>query len=234
MSLYAIADLHLPFGENKPMSIFKGWENHTERLRENWNSAVGEQDTVVIAGDISWAAGIEAALPDFAFIDALHGRKIIIKGNHDYWWTSLSKMNAFLKSNNMNSIEFLYNNAFLVGNIAVCGTRGWLSEQLEASDKKLQKREAGRLEASVKAALALSEDSGITAEICAFLHYPPIYGGSEDYEIIDVLQGHGVKRCFYGHLHGASHKNALLGTRYGIEFSLISADFIGFKPLKVC
>jgi len=226
-SLYAIADLHLHFGVDKPMSIFQGWENHAERLRENWNKTVGEQDAVVVAGDISWGASLEAALPDFAFIDALNGKKIILKGNHDYWWTSLTKMNTFLLINDMNSISLLHNNAFSAGGVSICGTRGWFNEPDQAHNEKLQKREEMRLEASVKQAIELG------GEICAFLHYPPIYGDFENYALIDVLQRYGVKRCFYGHLHGAAHKNALLGVRYGIEFSLISADFVGFTPQKV-
>jgi hypothetical protein len=220
MSLFAIADLHLSFGCGKPMEIFKGWENHAERLRENWNKAVGVDDTVVIAGDISWAQRYEEALPDLEFIDSeLHGRKIILKGNHDYWWTSLGKMNTW------KSISFLRNNAFLVGDIAVCGTRGWMSEP--ETDEKLQRREELRLEASVKQAAAPG------TEIVVFLHYPPIYGGFENYNLIDIMQRHGVKRCFYGHLHGSAHKHAVRGTRYGIEFTLISADFVGFAPVRI-
>jgi len=235
MSLFAIADLHLSLGSDKPMSVFKGWESHIERLEQNWNAAVSPGDTVVLAGDTSWGTTLETALPDLNFInDKLHGKKIILKGNHDYWWTSLSKMNEFLAANNLDKIDFLYNNAFLVDRIAVCGTRGWLNERLSENDEphaeKLQKREAGRLEASVKRGSELIENGG---ELCAFLHYPPIYGGFEDYFLIDILQKYEIKRCFYGHLHGASHKNALSGTRYGIEFTLISADFVEFTPIRV-
>jgi hypothetical protein len=226
MSLFAIADLHLSLKSDKPMNIYKGWENHVEKLRENWNGAVSAEDTVVIAGDISWGKSLEEALPDFAFIDCeLNGRKIILKGNHDFWWTSAAKLNAC----GFKNISFLHRNAFLVDNIAVCGTRGWMSEP-EGDEKhceKLQKREELRIEASVKCALEFGK------EIVAFLHYPPIYGDFENYGLIDVLQKSGVKRCFYGHLHGGSHKNAVQGTRYGIDFSLISADFVGFAPVKV-
>jgi len=224
MSLFAIADLHLSLGGSKPMNIFKGWENHVEKLRENWNRVVGEADTVVIAGDISWARRYEDALPDLEFInEKLNGKKIILKGNHDFWWVSLGKMNTW------NNINFLHRNAFLVGDVAVCGTRGWMSEP-EGDEKhceKLQKREELKLEVSVKCAVELSD------KVCAFLHYPPIYGGFENYGLIDVLQKHGVKRCFYGHLHGSAQKNAVSGTRYGIEFTLISADFVGFVPVRI-
>jgi hypothetical protein len=218
MSLFAIADLHLSLGGSKPMNIFKGWENHADKLRENWNKVVGEGDTVVIAGDISWAQKYEEALPDLEFINSeLNGKKIILKGNHDFWWTSLRKMDTW------SNINFLRNNAFLVDSIAVCGTRGWL----ESTDKKLQKREELRLEASVKCAIELG------GEVVAFLHYPPIYGEFENYALIDVLQRHGVKRCYYGHLHGSAHKYAVSGKRYGIEFSLISADFVEFAPVCI-
>ncbi|MCL2638056.1 MAG: metallophosphoesterase [Oscillospiraceae bacterium] len=224
MSLFAIADLHLSLGGSKPMNIFKGWENHTERLRENWNKAVGAEDTVVIAGDISWGKNLENALPDLEFINSeLSGKKIILKGNHDYWWTSLSKLNALKLEN----ISFLHRNAFLVDNIAVCGTRGWFNEEDEKHCEKLQKREELRLEASVKHAA----ETGV--EPVAFLHYPPIYGGFENYNFIDVLQRYGVKRCYYGHLHGSAHKNAASGIRYGIDFTLISADFVGFTPVRI-
>jgi len=224
MKLFAIADLHLSFGNNKPMNIFKGWENYTERLRENWNKTVSESDTVVIAGDISWAVSLEEALPDLSFINSeLKGNKIILKGNHDYWWTSLSKLNNC----NFDRINFLYNNAFRAGGIAVCGTRGWFNEGDEKHCEKLQKREEMRLEASIKCALELGR------ELVAFLHYPPIYGGFENYGLIDVMQRQGIKRCYYGHLHGNSHKNAVSGIRYGIEFTLISADFVDFTPLQV-
>jgi predicted phosphohydrolase len=236
VSLFAIADLHLSFGGNMPMNIFKGWENHVRRLRENWNGIVGESDTVVIAGDISWGKSLETVLPDLEFISReLRGRKIILKGNHDYWWASLSKMNRFLAENNLNNISFLHNNAFIVENTVVCGTRGWFNEANDKHCEKLQKREETRLELSAKQALEISgggiESGGL--EVCAFLHYPPVYGGFENHNIIDVLRRYGIKRCFYGHLHGTAHKNAVTGTHYGIEFSLISADFVSFTPLQV-
>ena len=238
MSLFAIADLHLAMGsgcENKHMGIFKGWEKYTERLTENWNGAVGKDDTVVIAGDVSWADSLEGAFTDFEFINnTLHGRKIILKGNHDYWWTTLSKMNVFLASNEFYNISFLHNNAFLVDGAVVCGTRGYIKSPNETDDshaEKLRKREALRLEESVKRA---KECGGEYSEICAFLHYPPIYGGFENYEVIGILQGHGVKRCYYGHLHGqAARRYAVSGERYGIELSLVSADFVGFTPVKI-
>jgi len=180
MGLFAIADLHLSLGKNKPMCIFKGWENHAERLKENWNKLVGEDDTVVIAGDISWATELTDAVPDLLFIDEeLKGKKIILKGNHDYWWTSLSKLKAL----NLKNIDFLHNNAFLIGDIAVCGTRGWLNEEDKIHCEKLQKREALRLEASIKQAKALN-----ASEIYAFLHYSPAYGDFVNFHITDVLQ----------------------------------------------
>jgi len=224
MSLFVIADLHLSLGKSKPMEIFMGWDNHVERLTRNWNAVVRTDDTVVIAGDISWAQNLTDALPDLEYIDnVLNGRKIIIKGNHDYWWTSLSKLNNCGFTN----ISFLHRNAYLIGGIAVCGTRGWLGERGETPEK-LQKREAGRLEASARQAVELG-----ASEIIAFLHYPPIHCGQEDYEIIDVLQRFNIRRCYYGHLHGHAQKNAVTGTRYGVEFNLIAADFVSFTPQKI-
>ncbi|MCL2018492.1 MAG: metallophosphoesterase [Oscillospiraceae bacterium] len=230
MSLFAIADLHLSLGKDKSMKIFKGWERHAERLTQNWNDVVGEDDTVVIAGDISWAISLEDALPDLNFISkVLKGRKIIIKGNHDYWWTSVTKMNNFISENHMNNIEFLHNSAFIVEKAAVCGTRGWFNEGEPLQCEKMRKREESRLETSIRQAFEM----GHSSEVCVFLHYPPIYGDFTNYNIVDILQKNDVKRCFYGHLHGDSHKKAVLGKHYGIEFALISADFIDFKPLKI-
>ncbi|MCL2108566.1 MAG: metallophosphoesterase [Oscillospiraceae bacterium] len=246
MSLFAIADLHLSLGKDKPMCIFKGWENHTERLLANWNSRVTADDTVVIAGDISWAASLEDSLPDLDFIDReLHGKKIILKGNHDFWWATLSKVNSFLTDNKLQNISFLHNNAFLIGEIAVAGTRGWVHESDESHCEKIQKREPARLERSIESAKALTRRFEVsdehskalnpsnTGEICVFLHYPPAYGDFANYHLIDVLQKHRIKRCYYGHLHGSAHTKALLGEHYGVEFALISADYVGFTPVKI-
>ncbi len=227
MSIFAIADLHLSFGTNKPMDVFKGWSNYTEKLRENWVSSVGENDTVVISGDISWAMRLDDTAADFAFINELPGRKIFVKGNHDFWWSTKSKINAFLAQKGFNTISVLFNNAFEADGAAICGSRGWFYDAESDEDKKILMREVGRINASVNAGRALG------LEPIMFLHYPPVYGNAECGEILDALVKNGVKRCFYGHIHGNGAKNAFEGEKYGIEFKLVSSDYLKFKPMLV-
>ncbi len=227
MALYTMGDLHLPLGVNKPMDIFGGWNNYVERIRENWTDNIGVDDTVVIPGDISWAMNLEQALPDFRFIEALPGKKIISKGNHDYWWTTLAKINSFLEKYGLESISILHNNHFAYENYGICGTRGWINDSSEPADAKVLAREAGRLETSV----ASAEAAGL--EPIVFLHYPPIYGNEYNYDILDVLYRHGIKQCFYGHIHGSGHRYAVNGERDGIDFRLISGDYIQFFPYKI-
>ncbi len=227
MSIFAIADLHLSFGTNKPMDVFKGWSNYTERLRENWVSSVGENDTVVISGDISWAMRLDDTEADFTFINNLPGRKIFVKGNHDFWWSTKNKINTFLVQKGFNTISVLYNNAFEADGVAICGSRGWFYDAESDEDKKILMREVGRINASINAGKALD------LEPILFLHYPPIYGNAECGEILDALIKSGVKRCYYGHIHGDGAKHAFEGKKYGIEFKLISSDFLKFKPVSV-
>ncbi|MDE6591481.1 MAG: metallophosphoesterase [Oscillospiraceae bacterium] len=222
-----MGDLHLPFGVNKPMDIFGGWDNYVERIRENWTNNICEADTVVIPGDISWAMDLEQALPDFRFIEALPGKKIISKGNHDYWWTTLSKINSFFEKYGLESISILHNNHFAYENYGICGTRGWINDSSEPADAKVLAREAGRLETSV----ASAEAAGL--EPIVFLHYPPIYGNEYNYDILEVMYRHGIKQCFYGHIHGSGHRYAVNGERDGIDFRLISGDYIQFFPYKI-
>lgn len=223
MSLFAIGDTHLSFSCEKPMDIFKGWDNYTERLRSNWSRVVGENDTVVIAGDVSWAMTLADAKKDFEFINSLPGEKLILKGNHDYWWGTLGKMNAFVKDNGFNTIKFIHNNAYLVGDIAVCGTRGWFYDDA-APDEKVLQREAGRLKASIAAA----KKTG--GEPIAFLHYPPVNELVVCKEIFNILKDENIKYCYFGHLHGfVSPENARFNYG-GIQFELISADYLNFCP----
>lgn len=226
--LYTIGDLHLSFGADKPMDIFSGWTNYLERLESNWNSMITDDDTVILLGDHSWALKLEDAVKDFEYIHKrLKGKKILVKGNHDLWWNTMSKLNQFVESNGFDSIQFLFNNAFLVEGVAICGTRGWISENGEQPVLKVLNREAGRLEASVKEALKLG------GEPIAFIHYPPVYRAEENVYITDVLQRYGIKRCYYAHLHGASIKGALNGVHNGVDYRLVSADGVGFKPVKI-
>jgi predicted phosphohydrolase len=228
MSLFAIGDTHLSFGSDKPMDIFCGWQDYEKRLAENWRATVGRDDTVVIAGDITWAMRLEDTLRDFAFLDDLPGKKLLLKGNHDYWWSTKKKAETFFLQNGFSSLGILYNNAYRLGGVAVCGTRGWFFDCDEDGGNKIILREAGRLRMSIGAAKKLG------GEPVAFLHYPPVSSdGSHCREILDVLKDEGIKRCYYGHLHGPSCRYAVNGKVEGIKFSLISGDFLGFCPKLV-
>ncbi|MGN0621706.1 MAG: metallophosphoesterase [Porcipelethomonas sp.] len=228
MGLFAIGDLHLAFGDKtKSMDIFGGWENYTELLEKNWRELVSDEDTVVLAGDISWAMSLEKGYEDFRWIHSLPGKKIILKGNHDYWWNSRRKMENSFEKWGFDSLSILHNNHFRYGEYAICGTRGWVNMPGEAADAKVLAREAGRLSASLEPAAA----EGL--EPLVFLHYPPLYGNSFNYDILEVLYKYNVKRCWYGHLHGPSIRNAVNGERDGVDFRLISGDFLQFKPEKI-
>lgn len=227
--IYTIGDLHLPFGVgNKPMDIFPGWTNHVERLLENWNSKITDDDTVVVVGDHSWALKLEESRKDLEFIDReLKGKKILTKGNHDLWWSTTKKVTDFLNVNGFSTISILFNNAFLVEGVSICGTRGWISENGEPADLKVLNREAGRLEMSLQAGVKLG------GELVAFIHYPPIYKTEENALITEILRKYDVKRCYYAHLHGYSIKGALNGERGGVSYKLVSADSLGFDPIKI-
>lgn len=226
--LYTIGDLHLSLSSDKPMDIFPGWTNHLERLENNWNSKITAEDTVILLGDHSWALKLEDSLADLEFIDKkLNGRKILVKGNHDLWWSTMNKVTSFAAQNGFSTLSFLFNNAYLVEGKAICGTRGWISENGEPADAKVLNREAGRLELSLQAAAKLD------GELVAFIHYPPIYRQEENIPITDILHKYGVKRCYYAHLHGRSIKDALNGERGGVEYRLVSADGVGFDPVQI-
>lgn len=228
MSLFAIADLHLSLGTDKPMDVFHGWSDYVPRLKENWEKLITPDDTVVIGGDISWAMKLEECYEDFRFIHELPGQKIFLKGNHDYWWQTKKKIEDFLILNGFDSIRILFNNAYEVGGFAVCGTRGWYYDKEGEHDVKVINREIGRLKTSYAAALATGKRPIV------FLHYPPVYGDIECEEIMDALIELGVKTCYYGHLHGErTHKNAVLGDYKGIDFHLISCDYTRFLPVLV-
>ena len=224
MSLYAIADLHLSLSSGKPMNIFPGWDNHVERLEKNWQTTVSPDDTVVVPGDISWAINFEEAKADFDFINRLNGHKVIMKGNHDYWWNSMAKMNRFLEENGFDTITIVHNNYYPYGEYGICGTRGWIKDTEEPSDAKVLAREAGRLETSIKAALADGKKPIV------FLHYPPIFANDYNREILDVLFRYDIKTCYYGHLHGNAHRYAVCGEVDGINYQLIAGDFVQFCP----
>ena len=227
MAVYTIGDPHLSLGCDKPMDIFKGWDNHAERLFKNWRETVSESDTVALVGDLSWAMTLDEALPDFRAIDALPGRKILIKGNHDYWWSTRRKLDEFFSANGLSTLNILFNDAYIADGIVICGTRGWFYEQGAEDDDKVFRRECGRLEASLA---SLKDETG---ERVAFIHYPPISASLRVEPIISLLEKYGVKRCYYGHLHGAGAAYAFSGDYNGIHYELISADKLAFKPLRV-
>jgi len=209
------------------MDVFGGgWEGYVDKLREGLSQLLPE-DTVVLCGDISWGMSLEEAREDFAFLDALPGRKLILKGNHDYWWNTAAKMNRFFAENGFSTLHILHNNAYEYGGYALCGTRGWFYEEERASEhtEKVFRRELIRLEASLKAA-------GEKERIC-FLHYPPCYQGYTCPEIMELMERYGVKRCYYGHLHGGSHRLAVEGKYGAIEYHLVSADYLRFRPQKI-
>lgn len=232
MQIHAISDLHLSLSVDKPMDIFGGrWSNYMERLQEEWKSTVKEEDYVIIPGDISWATYIDEAVSDFIFIESLPGRKIISKGNHDYWWTTASKLLKFKEKYDLKSIEFMHNNCFDLGDILLCGTRGWQcpgDEEFGAEDNKIYQRELLRLELSLK-----SIPSGKESEVYVSLHYPPFNSQRQESGFVDIMKKYGVRKCIYGHLHGYSFKNAVQGEYDGIEYSLVSADYLNFRPIQI-
>ena len=227
MSLYAIGDLHLCLGAPKPMDVFGGaWVGYMDKLQEGI-STIKPEDTTVLLGDLSWALDLNQSAADFAWIDQIPGRKIILKGNHDYWWSTAAKFYKFCETQSFSNQLILNNNHYEYEDWAICGTRGWFfeEEQSGSHDEKVFRRELLRLEASLQSA-------GDKPKI-VFLHYPPKYKGYECPEIIELLHKYGVRQCFYGHLHGGSHGLAMEGIWDGIEYRLVSADKLGFRPFQV-
>ena len=226
MALYAIGDTHLSLSVDKPMDVFGGgWEGYVDKLREGF-SAVAEEDTVVLCGDISWGMSLEEAEPDFAFLNALPGQKWLLKGNHDYWWTTASKMNRFFAEHGFDKLHILHNNCHFYGDLALCGTRGWFyEEEKQGQNEKVFRRELLRLEASLKAAER-------EKKLC-FLHYPPRYRGYACSEILELLGTYGVTRCYYGHLHADSIRLALEDDYQGVQYRLVSADHVDFQPQRI-
>ena len=230
MALYVIGDTHFSEGCNKPMDIFGGaWTGYRDKLVENL-SVLQPEDVLVLAGDFSWGMSLQEALPDFRLLDSFPGKKLLIKGNHDYWWETVSKMKRFFAENAIETIDFLHNSCYFYNGAALCGTRGWFYDKNDpaAGDDKIFKRELLRLEASLKAAV----DQG-ASEIDCFLHYPPVFAGTEVPQITEILSRYPVKRVFYGHLHGESLRGAFSGMRNGIYYAVVSADALGFKPIQI-
>lgn len=230
MSIYAIGDLHLSFANPKPMNIFgNNWNNHEEKIKLDWISKVKEEDTVVLPGDFSWAMNLKDTKKDFEYINNLPGRKIMSKGNHEYWWTTVTNIKKFLKENNFSNIDFLYNNSIEVEDKLICGTRGWNLNLESETSNKIITREEIRLENSIQDAI----NKNLDKEIIVFMHYPPIVKQNLNTGFFKILKKYNIKRCYYAHLHGNSIKEALNGVYDGIEFKLVSADGLDFKLLKI-
>lgn len=230
MSIYAIGDLHLSFANPKPMNIFgNNWNNHEEKIKLDWISKVKEEDTVVLPGDFSWAMNLKDTKKDFEYINNLSGRKIMSKGNHEYWWTTVTNIKKFLKENNFSNIDFLYNNSIEVEDKLICGTRGWNLNLESETSNKIITREEIRLENSIQDAI----NKNLDKEIIVFMHYPPIIKQNLNTGFFKILKKYNIKRCYYAHLHGNSIKEALNGVYDGIEFKLVSADGLDFKLLKI-
>ena len=232
MAIFAISDLHLALSVDKPMDVFgPRWANYMGRLEENWCAAVGMNDHVLIPGDISWATYLEQAYEDFRFIDRLPGKKIISKGNHDYWWTTKSKLDKFILENGFSTIRFMHNNSYTLENAAVCGTRGWDmpgEDGFNAEDVKIYQRELQRLELSLKNA-AVPEGGCLIAA----MHFPIFNSRGVFSGFLDIMQKYNVQLCIYGHLHGEAHRYAIEGKVKGIEFRLVAADRTGFRPVRL-
>lgn len=226
MALYALGDLHLSLGCDKPMDVFGGkWENYTEKIYENWQKIVSSDDTVIVPGDVSWATYLENSREDFEFINKLNGRKLIMKGNHDYWWTTMRKMEGFFAECGFETIEIIHNNAAVCGDFAVCGTRGWCGGE-SGEDEKILDRERKRLILSLEAAVRLKKPRLIVG-----MHYPPIDATGDDKGFLEIMKSYGVECCVYGHLHSYAHKNAVVGDVDGVELKLVAGDFVDFTPV---
>jgi hypothetical protein len=233
MSIYVIGDLHLSFAVDKPMDIFgDNWEKHAEKIKKNWIEKVKPDDTVVLPGDFSWATYLEESKADFEFLNSLPGKKILSKGNHDYWWTTVTKMRQFLKDNHFENIDFLYNNSYLVENKIIVGTRGWVTNFKSTDNAKILKRENDRLKISIEDGI---RKYGADKEIIAFIHYPPFFKeqAPDEFNFIQMMKKYNVKKCIYGHLHGESHSEAIEGVIDGIEYILASSDYLKFDLIKL-
>ena len=238
MAVFVMSDLHLSTnqGTDKSMEVFGNrWRDYINRIKNNWNRLVAPEDTVIVNGDISWAMTLEEARSDFEFLNSLNGTKIISKGNHDFWWSTASKINVFFEENKIDTVKLLHNNAHIVEDFLICGSRGWYNDDKistmpqNADYNKIVSREAARLRMSLGEAARLD---GGERERLVFLHFPPVWGEFVCGEILEVLREFGVKRCFFGHIHGLYEIPASF-THEGIKFIMTSADYLNFTPLFI-
>lgn len=239
LALFALSDLHLSLSIDKPMDVFgPNWQNYMERIPLEWSRCVSDDDLVIVAGDSSWATYLNEANADFGYINSLPGRKLLLKGNHDYWWESVTKLNSYVSTMGFDTISFLHNSAYIYDGFSIAGTRGWLlpgSDGFGRDDRKIYDRELIRLSLSLDEAVKLEEkNGGNTYTRIAVLHYPPVNSaGVADEGIMNILLKYGVKKCIYGHLHGGGAQSAFNGNIEGIDFYLTSADYLGFTPLEI-
>lgn len=241
MAIFVLSDLHLStdLSQNKSMEVFGDrWQDYMTKIKKNWNAVVGENDTVVVPGDISWATRLEESKSDLCFLNSLNGKKLLGKGNHDFWWATANKMTTFFAERGFSSLQILYNNAYRLDNCIVCGTRGWFNDEKQQSTAfptdyaKIVNREVQRLELSLTAAEAL-QDSGAPLPILVFLHFPPVWGGFICREIIDLLHAHHIKKCYFGHIHGVPLTMPRSQNFEGIDMILTAADFLRFAPMPI-
>lgn len=231
MSIYALSDLHLSFSVDKPMNIFgERWDNYTERLFEGWQNTVGAEDIVIVPGDISWATYLDECYADFDFINKLNGKKLIVKGNHDYWWSTVNKLKKYTEENLFSTLSFIQNSSVMCGSYAICGTRGWTIKTPGCSElnEKIFEREKHRLVLALEDAKKHNPD-----EIIVAMHYPPVEEKNDNRDFIDIMKQYGVKTCVYGHLHSYSHNTAVTGDFDGIDLRLVSGDYIDFTPVLI-
>ena len=231
MAIFAISDLHLSLNGEKPMDVFGAhWENYIERMQEQWNRVVKPEDLVLIPGDISWAMYLEDTLADFAYLNQLNGQKLLLRGNHDYWWTTLSKMEKFVEEQGFDTLHFLKNTAFFWDKVAICGTRGWTipHPDSQGEDRKIYERERQRLLLSLEAASQLKPE-----KILCMMHYPPSEAEGSAQGFLDILKEYCVSQCVFGHLHAAAHRFAPCGNWQGVELKLVACDYLNFTPLLI-
>jgi len=239
MAIFTMSDLHLSLDTDKSMEVFgNAWNNYIDRIKDNWLSVVSDEDTVLIGGDISWAMHLKDCKKDFEFLNALPGKKLLFKGNHDYWWESLTKMNNFISQCGFNTLSFVHNKAVMCEDVLVCGTRGWnlpADGGFGEDDQKIYQRELLRLELSLNEGRQLCQKEGfVPRDIVCILHYPPFAkDNTADESITSVLREYSVTKCFYGHLHASSVHTAFEGIYEGIEYKLVSGDKLGFMPVRV-
>lgn len=231
MSIYAISDLHLSFNEDKPMDIFgNNWENHQEKIKDNWEKTVKQDDLVLLPGDFCWSMYLQDAYKAFEYLEKLPGKKLLLKGNHDYWWTTITKMRNYLQGNNFNSIDFIYNNSYEFENYIICGTRGWMISETDSENKKILNRELERLKLSLEHAKSNFNLEGKKVIVC--MHYPPIKEDNIS-EFVQIMKKYKVKICLYGHLHGNAQKEVKEGVIDKIDFKMVSCDYTNFKLIKI-